>query len=110
MSASVRVGGIMRLDGVSPRVYASIRNTFFGVEIRPSARKHGVTDEDLLHAAKRQLVAVRLEDNGGPPRELRIGPSMAGNLLEIVVVLRDDGEESIIHGMKLRPKYLGLLP
>ncbi len=77
-----------------------------------SARKHGVADEDALHAAARFLVAYPLadEDQVGPRRELRLGPDRAGNLLEIVVLLLDDGEELIIHAMRMRPRYRGLLP
>jgi hypothetical protein len=33
-----------------------------------------------------------------------------GNLVEIVVLLLDDGTELIIHAMRMRPKYRDLLP
>ncbi|WP_261568883.1 hypothetical protein [Frankia gtarii] len=48
-------------------------------------------------------------DDGGPPRELRLGPGRAGNLLEIVVLLLGDGTELIICAMRMRPKYRRLL-
>ncbi|EFC80003.1 hypothetical protein FrEUN1fDRAFT_6864 [Parafrankia sp. EUN1f] len=79
------------------------------VEIHRSARKHGVADADLLHAATRYLVAFALDDEN-PRRELRLGPDRSGNLLEIVVLLLDDGTELIIYAMRMRPKYWGLLP
>jgi hypothetical protein len=41
---------------------------------------------------------------------LRLGPDRAGNPLEIVVLLLDDGRELIIHAMPMRPKYRDLLP
>jgi hypothetical protein len=46
----------------------------------------------------------------GQRRELRLGPDRTGNLLEIVVLLLDDGTEVIIHAMRTRPRYRGLLP
>jgi hypothetical protein len=56
------------------------------------------------------LIAYPLGDGDDPPRELRLGPDRAGNLLEIVVLLLDDGAELIIHAMRMRPKYRDLLP
>ena len=60
----------------------------------------------------RFLVAYPLEDEDqdGPRRELRLGPDRAGNLLEIVVLLLDDGDELVIHAMRMRPKCRDLLP
>lgn len=88
------------------------RITIGWVEVHRSARKHGVADQDAIHAAGRFLVAYPLdgEDQGGPRRELRLGPDRAGNLLEAVVLLLDDGDELVIHAMRMRPKYEDLLP
>jgi hypothetical protein len=71
-----------------------------------------VADEDARHAARRFVRSYRLfdEDRDGPPRELRLGPDRAGNLLEVVVLLLDDGEQLIIHAMRMRPGYRDLLP
>jgi len=80
------------------------------MEIHRSARKHGVADQDIRHAAERYLVAYSLDDDGPPWRELRLGPGGAGNLLEIVVLLLDDGTELVIHAMRMRPRYRDLLP
>ncbi|THJ75365.1 hypothetical protein E7Y31_05925 [Candidatus Frankia alpina] len=63
----------------------------------------------MTHTATGYLVAYTLDDDD-PPRELRLGPDLAGNLLEIVVLLLDDGTELIIHAMRMRPKYRSLLP
>ncbi len=38
------------------------------------------------------------------------GRIVRANLLEIVVLLLDDGDELVIHAMRMRPKYRGLLP
>jgi hypothetical protein len=82
------------------------------VEVHRSARKHGVPDDDAIHAAEHFLVAYRLndEDASGPVRELRLGPDRAGNMLEVVVLMLDDGNELVIHAMRMRPKYRDLLP
>ena len=81
-----------------------------GVEVHASARKHGIADEDTIHAAEQFMVAYQLDNNDGPRKELRLGPDRAGNLLEVVVLLLDDGRELIIHSMRMRPTYLDLLP
>lgn len=44
-----------------------------------------------------------------PQRELRIGVDTIGRLLEIVVLLWDDGETEIIHAMKARAAYRRLV-
>jgi hypothetical protein len=49
-------------------------------------------------------------DGNEPARELRLGFDKAGRLLEIVVLLLDDGSELVIHAMKCRPQYFDLLP
>jgi hypothetical protein len=55
------------------------------VEILDSARKHGVADQDIVHAID---YALAIEDAGeDPDRWLLIGPDTAGNLLEVVVLI-----------------------
>jgi len=77
------------------------------VEVRGSARRHGVDEEDMVHAVE-HVVAV--EDVGeDPDRWLVIGPDRAANLLELVVLVTDDGSQLIIHAMPMRPKYRRLL-
>jgi hypothetical protein len=51
------------------------------VEIHPSARRHGITDDDMLHAIEHSLV----------------------------VLMTVEGDELIIHAMSLRPVYRRLL-
>jgi len=55
------------------------------------------------------VVAYAIDD-GKPPRELRLGFDTAGRLLEVVVLVLDDGRELAIHAMRARPQYLDLLP
>jgi hypothetical protein len=76
------------------------------VEIHPSARKHGIADEDIEHATAQ---AMAIEDQDDDTR-LYIGPSRRADLLEVVTIVRDDGSELAIHAMQMRPKYQRLLP
>jgi len=65
------------------------------VEIRKSARKHGISDEAIRHAVEHPLVAEDLGDN----RFLYLGTDHAANFLEVISLLADDGEEVVIHAM-----------
>ena len=80
---------------------------FAHVEIHSSARRHGVDDDDILHAVANPLVVDDLGED--PDRWLVIGPDRAGNLLEIVVLIAGTADEIIIHAMPMRPKYRKLL-
>jgi hypothetical protein len=78
------------------------------MEIHRAARKHGIPEADLRHAVDHALYAGVLE--GDPPlRVLYLGPDRAGNLLEVVVIERDDNSELAIHAMKMRRRYRDLL-
>lgn len=76
------------------------------MEIHSSARKHGVADEDIEHAMDN---AMSIDDQDDDTR-LYLGPARNAELLEVVTLIRDDGSELVIHAMKMRPKYLRLLP
>jgi hypothetical protein len=77
------------------------------VEIHRSARRHGITDGDMLHAIEHSMVVDDLGED--PDRWLVIGPDRAANLLEVVVLITSEGDEMIIHAMALRPLYRKLL-
>jgi len=77
------------------------------VEIHPSARRHGVDDDEILHAVANSVAVDDLGED--PDRWLVIGPDSAGNLLEIVVLIASNADEIIIHAMPVRPKYRKLL-
>ncbi len=81
----------------------------WSVEVHRSARKHGISDHDIHAAASDYLIAYTINDDQ-PTRELRLGFDSRGRLLEIVVLLLDDGAELAIHAMKARPQYFDLLP
>ena len=72
------------------------------VRIVSSARKHGLSDQDIRHAYRMAVIDVPVHGQQGAPR-LLIGPSRAGDMLELLV--SDDGEERIFHAMSLRPKF-----
>ena len=76
--------------------------------VAPSALKHGIGAEDAMAAAKAVLVGGPLDDES-PQRELRIGLDNAGRLLEVVILLWDDGEVEIIHAMRARAAYRRLI-
>jgi len=72
------------------------------VDIEPSARKHGVKDDDMVHAFRNHWKAYETHD---PDVTMFIGPARSGDPLEIGVVVDDDGV-AIIHAMRARPKFL----
>jgi hypothetical protein len=80
------------------------------VEIHRSARRHGVSDDAILHATDHPLVVVDLEPDADPPKQLAIGPDLAGNLLEVIVLVLADEQLLAIHAMPLRPTFHDLLP
>jgi hypothetical protein len=81
------------------------------VEIHPAARRHGSPDEDIIHAVEHALAGYALEEREDEPRRtLLLGPDRSANLLEVVVVELDDGGRLAIHAMRMRPKYIPLLP
>jgi hypothetical protein len=77
------------------------------VEIHGSARKHGIADEDILHAIDH---ALAIEDIGeDPDRWLVLRLDRAANMLEVVVLITSDGGRLAIHAMPMRPTYERLL-
>ncbi len=75
------------------------------VEIHPSARKHGIADEDIEHAVDNAMSIDKQADD----TRLYLGPARDAVLLEVVTIVREDGSELAIHAMRMQPKYLSLL-
>ena len=73
------------------------------MEIHSSARRHGIADDDILHAIEHSIVIDDLGED--PDRWLVIGPDHATNLLEVIVLVTAEGDEVIIHAMPLRDIY-----
>ena len=73
------------------------------MDIEASARKHGVRDEDMLHAVRYFWRHMVTDDSAVT---MFIGPSTTDQPLEVAVV-RDDRGTAIIHAMGARRNYLG---
>jgi hypothetical protein len=80
------------------------------VEAHASARRHGVDDDDIQHAAEHALVLADVDADADPPKLLIIGPDRAGNLLEVIVLTLAADRMLAIHAMPLRRRYFDLLP
>ena len=65
-----------------------------------TARKHGVNDDDMLHAYRNPIRVFSLDD-----LIMLIGADQAGNLLELGVAT-GEGVEFIVHAMPARPRFL----
>lgn len=78
------------------------------VIIRRSARKHGVTEDEIRAALATPLLSGPLDDDH-PQRMLVLGFDSQARVLELVVLHFDDGSTEVIHAMKARRTYLDLL-
>lgn len=65
-----------------------------------SASRHGIAQEDALHAWAFAVDSYDLGDG----MVMYLGPDQAGNLLEVGVVDWHD-ELAIVHAMRARPKF-----
>lgn len=74
------------------------------VEVHPAARKHGIADEDIVHAVEHALVI----ESQTRDRWLYLGPGRDVSLIEVITLDRPHAEIAI-HAMKMRRKYRGLL-
>ena len=72
------------------------------MEIEPSARKHGVSDNDMIRALRHHWRAFDTDD---PGVTMFVGPSRSAEPLEVGVVEDDDGV-AVIHAMPARRKFL----
>lgn len=68
--------------------------------ILASARKHGIDDQDMLHAYWHPMRVFDLDD-----LTMLIGPDTSARLLEIGVT-DAEGVEFLVHAMAARPKFL----
>lgn len=76
------------------------------MRITDSARKHGITDDAMLHAVANAIRIIEQEYDG-EIRQLIIGADNTARLLEIVVIA--DEPPRIIHADILRPKFYDYL-
>ncbi len=68
--------------------------------ILESARKHGIADDDMLHAYRNPIRVFDLDD-----LTMLIGPDNAARVLEIGVSAAE-GIEFIVHAMPARDRFL----
>ena len=76
------------------------------MEIRPSARKHGISDDDIRHAIDNAIAAITRPEQRD--FTMLIGPDATARLLEVGVIETDD-QDYVIHAMTARSKYLSML-
>ena len=90
--------------------------------IEPTARRHGISDDDIRHALAHPgyvgddpdalhctaLHCTALDE--GTPMTLILGPGRAGNRLELAALMADDGTVVVVHAMSMRAKYAHLWP
>ncbi len=72
------------------------------VDIEASAREHGVSDDDMVHAIRNHWRAFEIDD---PAVTMFVGPSLRASPLEIGVVTDDEGS-AVIDAMPARGKFL----
>jgi hypothetical protein len=65
-----------------------------------SARKHGVDDDDMLHAYRNPIRAFALDD-----LTMLVGPDRTGRPLEVGIAV-GDGIEFIVQAMAAREQFL----
>lgn len=71
------------------------------MRITESAQKHGITDEDMLHAIRLARREVPIDDE----LSMCLGPARDGSLLEVGVVGLETDDPVVVHAMRLRPKF-----
>ena len=72
--------------------------------VRDTARKHGVADDDILHAVAFAMVTLPRVDRP-PGGTLHLAPDRAGRLLEVVSVREGGDVNRVIHAMPMRRGY-----
>ena len=80
--------------------------TVVGVEILPSGRKHGISDDDIRHALENAVASIAVP--GQPGFAMMLGPDQSAQLLEIGV-LADEDNDCVIHATPARPKYFKMI-
>lgn len=80
------------------------------VWIEPTARRHGITDEDIRHALGHPAYVGDDPDafDEDTAMALILGPDYAGNRLELAALMADDDTLVVVHAMAMRPKYAHL--
>ncbi len=75
--------------------------------ILPSARKHGISDQRMLHVVR--SCPLPLEHPGRAGQVLFLGPDQHGVPLEVAAIEDESGRLTIFHAMRMRPSYRKIL-
>lgn len=75
------------------------------IHFRESAFKHGIHQDDIIHAVAQSLRTFDYQEKGESSKIFIIGPDKSGNLLEIICFTARGDELIVAHAMKLRKKY-----
>ena len=78
---------------------------FEHVGIKNSAFKHGLTRDNILHAVGHPAGPAEEDDDGQRLKYEFVGHDFAGNEIEIVVEISDEGRAEVVHAMKRRPHF-----
>ena len=71
--------------------------------VTDSARRHGISDDDILHAYRNPIRLHMLDD-----MNMLVGADRIGRLLELgVTVDEDEWIAAIVHAMPMRSRFLG---
>lgn len=68
--------------------------------ILASARRHGITDDEMLHAYRNPVRVFEFDELA-----MLIGSDQAGRMLEVGLTAAE-GVEFIVHAMTARPKFV----
>jgi hypothetical protein len=68
--------------------------------ILASARRHGITDDDMLHAYRNPIRVFEFDELA-----MLIGSDQVGRMLEVGLTAAE-GVEFIVHAMTARPKFV----
>lgn len=78
------------------------------MKVHRSAIKHGISEEDIRHAATRRVWEGE-PDEDIPAKQFVLGFDHQGRLLELAILTFDSGDRLVIHAMKARKQFLDLL-
>ena len=78
------------------------------MKVNGSALKHGISEDDILHAATHRVFESDPDENI-PAKHFVLGFDSNGRVLELAILTFDSGHELVIHAMKARRQFRDLL-
>ena len=85
-------------------VKTEIGESGVNIEILPSAKKHGQSEEDIICALEQSIYDETLE--GEPNKTLAIGYDSNAKLLEVIFHVVNDEYIVVFHSMPCRKYYI----